>query len=56
MLAFWLCHFNTGRFVCGLCLSWSAKFFVCLFVCLNLMYVLDDRVGDICGLSFVGCC
>ena len=52
MLGFWLCQFNTGGLVCGLCLSSWAKFFLCS----NLMYVLEDRVGDICGLSFIGCC
>ena len=52
MLGFWLRQFNAGSLICGLCLSSSAKF---LFVCSNLMYVLEDRVGDICGLSFVGC-
>ena len=27
-----------------------------LVCCSNLMYVVLERVGDFCGLRFVGCC
>jgi hypothetical protein len=30
MLGFWLCQFNTGSLVWGLCSSWTTKFFVWL--------------------------
>ena len=38
----------------GLCLLSSTKFFFLGFS--SIIYVVDIRVGDVCGLSFVGCC
>ena len=43
-------HLSLGIVLC--CLRTLCYFFGCS----NLIYVVEVRFGDVCGLSLVGCC